>query len=147
MRRFQILCEFFFPIHQKHGGMRESQIAPHGCDCQRLQQEQAPEWREAGVGGRKRGGRWRRGIGRREYRCSSFQGYTPIPTLTPVAFQKSLTSFSPFYSSFILLYWCLCKLKMLSVSNISLNVKKYQNIWLHNSLKEWHKAQTCRLCE
>lgn len=42
-----------FSIQQEHGGMRGNQIAPHCYDCQRLQQEQAPEQWEGGMGGRK----------------------------------------------------------------------------------------------
>lgn len=59
--RFQSLVHF--SIEREHGGMWENQIAPHCYDCQRLQQEQAPEQWEGGMGGRKRGGRWSCGGG------------------------------------------------------------------------------------
>lgn len=55
MRRVQSFVSF--SIHQEHGGMWENQIAPHGCDCQGLQQEQAPEQWEGRMGGRKQGER------------------------------------------------------------------------------------------
>lgn len=56
--------QFFvsFSIQQQRGEMWEYQTAVHCYDCQRVQQEQAPEQREGRMGGRKQDRMVARGV-------------------------------------------------------------------------------------
>lgn len=80
--------------------MWENQTAPHCYDCQRLQQEQAPEQREGGMGGRKRGGRWGGGVCNKEALFSQFPG-TQIKNLPP---EKTLAAPCHYHLSLFFIY-------------------------------------------